>query len=558
MVPQSTWTPNARISLLHLAKNKYRGDYSNQEKALDASLNACDGGNNVGYTIWTYVAVGGSALRLGREGEREVETRHTHEWGDGWNGEDLSLWSADDLRRKWLTDADADSDSASDAKEMKSTLNEGRKRVSLTRLTRKREEEEERFRSESRAALLANRSTPNLGSKNPSVLTLNTINTALPLNRAGVGEDSPVLLTPSASTPTLLVGPGLGLGLKKKLSGGGLSAHMVDGVGMQGTNTSTTAINPTNNSSSNPSSKDKDSSSYSSSTLLSHHSSSDEELAKAQKAAEADPYDFLTDGARAVRAFCRPRVVRVWGEVKDMEFGIGKAEFRCSIRRPSATAATTPRASEGAAKSGVKMLEDTKEEATQIYLPLVHFASDAVLTGSKAKRNSEKRASASVKAAAAAIGDGMVTPGLYGLEAAHDSPSDSGADADNDAPKGVKKTFFESVEERVDLLDVEVKVSEGRWEIRGQTLYWWYTKDGAEGSEGSASAGGGEGEEVNIEVKRRGGAIRVQRGGWVDVKSSSDADLKLSNVKSSGSRRGAEEKGWCERLCACDLGCVVM
>ncbi|KAK4705794.1 hypothetical protein P7C70_g416, partial [Phenoliferia sp. Uapishka_3] len=57
------------------------GDYSSHTKALDASLNACDGTNALNYSIWTYCS------------------DNSHEWGDLWNGEDLSLWSPDDARR---------------------------------------------------------------------------------------------------------------------------------------------------------------------------------------------------------------------------------------------------------------------------------------------------------------------------------------------------------------------------------------------------------------------------------------------------------------------------
>ncbi|PWZ02774.1 glycoside hydrolase [Testicularia cyperi] len=59
-------------------KGKGIGDFSAQISAMDASLNACDGPNMLSYTVWTYCA------------------QNSHEWGDGWNGEDFSLWSSDD------------------------------------------------------------------------------------------------------------------------------------------------------------------------------------------------------------------------------------------------------------------------------------------------------------------------------------------------------------------------------------------------------------------------------------------------------------------------------
>ncbi|KAG8925195.1 hypothetical protein FRC02_009864 [Tulasnella sp. 418] len=60
---------------------KFKGDYSQQQKALDASLNAADGVNALSYTMWTYCP------------------DSTHQWGDGWNLEDLSIWSPSDLRQ---------------------------------------------------------------------------------------------------------------------------------------------------------------------------------------------------------------------------------------------------------------------------------------------------------------------------------------------------------------------------------------------------------------------------------------------------------------------------
>ncbi|KAG8740375.1 hypothetical protein FRC10_004384 [Ceratobasidium sp. 414] len=60
---------------------KYVGDYTSQTRALDCSLNGADGTNVLNWTIWTYCP------------------DNTHVWGDGWNLEDLSLWSGDDADR---------------------------------------------------------------------------------------------------------------------------------------------------------------------------------------------------------------------------------------------------------------------------------------------------------------------------------------------------------------------------------------------------------------------------------------------------------------------------
>ena len=54
------------------------GDYSSQVAALDANHFALEGSGCNGYTLWTYVA------------------SNSHQWGDNWNGEDLSIFSVDD------------------------------------------------------------------------------------------------------------------------------------------------------------------------------------------------------------------------------------------------------------------------------------------------------------------------------------------------------------------------------------------------------------------------------------------------------------------------------
>ncbi|KAG1723487.1 uncharacterized protein EDB91DRAFT_1351177 [Suillus paluster] len=58
---------------------KYKVDYSRQERALDASLNAADGDNCLNWTVWTWCP------------------DSSNPWGNGWNMEDLSLL-CNDLR----------------------------------------------------------------------------------------------------------------------------------------------------------------------------------------------------------------------------------------------------------------------------------------------------------------------------------------------------------------------------------------------------------------------------------------------------------------------------
>ncbi|CEL07427.1 Putative Glycosyl hydrolase [Aspergillus calidoustus] len=61
-------------------KHAYKtGDYSSQISAMDAIHYALEGSTSNGFTLWVYTA------------------RNDHEWGDQWNGEDLSIYSVDDL-----------------------------------------------------------------------------------------------------------------------------------------------------------------------------------------------------------------------------------------------------------------------------------------------------------------------------------------------------------------------------------------------------------------------------------------------------------------------------
>ncbi|PKY06096.1 putative glycosyl hydrolase [Aspergillus campestris IBT 28561] len=55
------------------------GDYSSQISAMDANHFALEGSTSNGFTLWLYTS------------------SNNHEWGDNWNGEDLSIYSVDDF-----------------------------------------------------------------------------------------------------------------------------------------------------------------------------------------------------------------------------------------------------------------------------------------------------------------------------------------------------------------------------------------------------------------------------------------------------------------------------
>jgi hypothetical protein len=61
-------------------KHAYKtGDFSSQIAAMDANHYALEGSSANGYSLWVYM------------------TKNNHQWGDLWNGEDLSIFSVDDI-----------------------------------------------------------------------------------------------------------------------------------------------------------------------------------------------------------------------------------------------------------------------------------------------------------------------------------------------------------------------------------------------------------------------------------------------------------------------------
>ena len=271
---------------------KYLGDYTNQQKALDASLNAADGPNCINWTVWTYCP------------------DNSHEWGDGWNLEDLSIWSSDDIRPKERYEVTSAYSSAA-------TLLQHQVRSSRVHAVR-----------------------------SASSFSLVTLNQA---REPGVPQSQEIVSLASWDSP----------------------------------------------------------------------------------------YDFLTDGARAVCAFSRPYPIATVGVPIDMQFDISTAEFKLTVR---VTANDLP-----AKRENVQVEEEPKSRAllpTEVFLPLVHFASQSLVTRTLQREANER--------------------GEY-----EDASPDS-AEQTASLASSVSTLIAQSS------VEVDVKVSHGRWEMDGQTFKWWY------------------------------------------------------------------------------------
>ncbi|KAJ6591361.1 glycoside hydrolase family 5 protein [Mycena sp. CBHHK59/15] len=304
------------------------GDYSQQEKALDASLNGADGPNAVNWTVWTYCP------------------DSSHEWGDGWNMEDLSLWSADDLRSP-------------------------RHRI---------------YHMEDRGG--------------PAQETVERLNSSLSL--------------PSKS-----------------------------GVELAGW--------------------------------------------------RANAYDFLTDGARAVRAFCRPWPTKVVGKPLDITFDLPKAHFKLVV---------LGRAQDRLKQGGV----DEESPATEIFVPLVHYADEQLLVGGPHQQRESHESvssleeltphtrSGSGKASVFPPSTNASTINLETVPELHDMTVSTSSSTSTEVASPDLRILAEKGK---DLVNLDVSVSTGRWAVDGQVLRWWYDVPDV----------GEPDREYTIEIRRRGGVI---------------------------------------------------
>jgi hypothetical protein len=365
---------DAKRSYGYTDGGKYKGDYSRQERALDASLNAADGENCLNWTVWTYCS------------------DSSHPWGDGWNMEDLSLWCSDDLR-------------AGEAE-----------RVPALRIPSKI-------------------SMGSLAPAQASTLTISTL---------------PMYSSPYASS----------------------SVEEVEPVP------------------------------YESAPLLS----------------------FLTNGARAVRAFCRPWPIAVVGTPTNIQFDISKATFHLTLK---VNAEDIPVDDDDDLVPGKKGLYKDSSLPTEIFLPLVHFASDACLgkaLGSQAQDQVDD--SMDIVQGSSRSTSGTTTPRAY-TSSTLTLPVTSQA--------ALSPVIFKN-----DWYDIAVTASEGRVELLAseQKLLWFYTVPTDEK----------EDKELTIEVRRSSGAIKASA-------------LGLGYTGESRPRDGCA--GWLEEVGLlgqgwCPEGCSIM
>ena len=157
---------------------------------------------------------------------------------------------------------------------------------------------------------------------------------------------------------------------------------------------------------------------------------------------------FLRDGARAIRAFCRPYPVKVVGFPADIQFDIGKVSFKVKVRVTTADAPHLELAVGGRARVWPRM-EGRVCLRQRFSIPLVHFASDDCVNRSDTLRGRDPE---DAEKAAEASGIGL-TDTLY-------------------------PTFLARKEGTIESegYALQVKVSEGRVEIdeSEQLLRWFY------------------------------------------------------------------------------------
>jgi hypothetical protein len=333
---------------------KYAGDYTQQQKALDASLNGADGPNALNYTIWTYTA------------------DNSHEWGDGWNLEDLSLWSKDGMTGDGSEGFDG-----------------YRSRMEIGRMV---------------APSIGKRET-GLGQFDPAN---DRSNTRLLLTRERTQEaDGQSQFRPSTSASVADLATSRAS--MNYPTAAASATTLADDVFADGHDERGSKLNVNAHSDSPPPAYPDYASGAFAETL----------------------YHFLTNGARAVGAFVRPFPIAVVGTSTNIAFDIAKAEFKLTIkvtdadiRRATVAARSNSHTSSDYRQPGEEPHHSEKEEIlpTEIYVPLIHFARDPFARRIRPSVSSSGASIMSVDAVSAAKGRGDSSQPAWSTWAGLDDP----------------------------------------------------------------------------------------------------------------------------------------
>ena len=201
----------------------------------------------------------------------------------------------------------------------------------------------------------------------------------------------------------------------------------------------------------------------------------------------ANPFAFLTDGARAIAAFARPYPQAVVGRPKSVDFDLNRAEFKFTVIVNGSDA------SERKVEDGCGHAAHT---STDIFLPLVQFASDSYVRNLD---SSWSPALGSMPVSTATINDDAQRPSR---DTASSEPSTSLFASSLTLP--VSETHISPVIP-LDAYAITVEASCGSWclDSQNQILRWTYP----------VPAHMDRDLEYTILIKRKGGAIpRIANG----------------------------------------------
>jgi len=209
------------------------------------------------------------------------------------------------------------------------------------------------------------------------------------------------------------------------------------------------------------------------------------------------------------------------GTPVDIQFDIGKGSLKVTIRVTAADGAQNDDKGELFFSSPIKAQDDEDPLPTEIFLPLVHFASDECVRQSLVNLSEREQ---QVDPDEESGPSGIATPYPYSASTAT-LPLTISPESNKSEPMVI----------RTEAYDFGVKVSEGKVELYEceQTLRWFYDIPSGEEKE----------KEVSIEITRSGGAIK-----WAKSARGTSSTSKV--------REGCAE--WLEEMRWCLEGCSVM